>query len=215
MSVPKHLLASLISHYDYAGGPVASASLSSDGTYIAISDLSTGFEVYEMGTEVVYRSFEHDVGEPFPTPVLFIHNGNALVGGSTVGKVNIWDIHGMGKMHSLTIPKRAKVLALAAHYSAGNDASSYEFYVATGIMKENSTSYCIIWKTETLGTGQMAEVGNMSDKNPPSEPVNEVGGPSTPAIIESVEADKSESMESSRWSSAKLARPTDITKASA
>ena len=79
------------------------ASLSPNGAYIAISDLSTGFEIYEMDTELVYGSFQHDVGEPFPTPVLFIHNGNALVGGSTVGNVNIWDVHGMGKMHSLTI----------------------------------------------------------------------------------------------------------------
>lgn len=57
-----------------------------------------------METEEPVASFEHDIGEPMPTPVLFTHEGRAVIGGTTVGKVNIWDIHLMKKINSLLVP---------------------------------------------------------------------------------------------------------------
>ncbi|KAI1782179.1 WD40-repeat-containing domain protein [Ganoderma leucocontextum] len=81
----------------------ASTSLSVTGEYLAISNLDKGFDVYEMATEVLHRSFEHDVGEPYPTPVRFIHGGSVIAGGSTVGKVDLWHLR-LGKMPSLLIP---------------------------------------------------------------------------------------------------------------
>ena len=63
-----------------------------------------GFDVFRMQTEEPVASFEHEIGEPMPTPVLFTHGGRAIVGGSTVGKVNIWDVLTRGKIQSLLIP---------------------------------------------------------------------------------------------------------------
>ncbi|KAI0708453.1 WD40-repeat-containing domain protein, partial [Earliella scabrosa] len=73
-------------------GKIASASLSEDGLYLAISNLTTGFDVYRTDTQKPVGSYKHDIGDSRPTPVLFIHGGHAIVGGSTVGIVNIWDI---------------------------------------------------------------------------------------------------------------------------
>ena len=80
-----------------------SASVSEDGAYVAISNLETGFDIRALDTGNLIRSCEHDVGESWPTPVLFIHGGRAIVGGTTVGKVTIWDVF-MGKLHTLPIP---------------------------------------------------------------------------------------------------------------
>ncbi|KAI1788724.1 WD40-repeat-containing domain protein [Ganoderma leucocontextum] len=93
-------------------GKIASASVSEDGTCIVVSNLTTGFDVYLVDSGELLRSFEHDVGECLPTPVLFIHNGQAVVGGTTVGKVNMWDLD-RGKMPTLPIPNRGRVLAIA------------------------------------------------------------------------------------------------------
>ncbi|KAI1782402.1 hypothetical protein LXA43DRAFT_847067, partial [Ganoderma leucocontextum] len=82
-------------------GKIASASLSNNGTFIAVSNLTKGFDVFRMETEEPVASFEHDIGEPMPTPVLFTHEGRAIIGGTTVGKVNVWDIHSMKKINSL------------------------------------------------------------------------------------------------------------------
>ncbi|PIL35037.1 hypothetical protein GSI_02824 [Ganoderma sinense ZZ0214-1] len=147
---------------------IASTSLSPDGEYLAISNLDKGFDVYEMATEVLHRSFEHDVGEPYPTPVRFIHGGSVIVGGSTIGKVELWHLR-LGKMPSLLIPKGAKVLCLADWYSAADEPGAYQFFLATGVMNENTLSYCIIWKTEELGTDRAATPGNIQDDNAPKE----------------------------------------------
>lgn len=81
----------------------ASASVSEDGTRIAISNLRTGFDVYLLESGELLHSFVHDMGEHLPTPVLFIHDGQAIVGGTTVGKVGMWDL-ACGKMPSLSVP---------------------------------------------------------------------------------------------------------------
>lgn len=84
-----------------------------------------------MASKEPLRSFEHEVGEPRAVPVLFIHGRQAIIGGSVVRKVNVWNVF-LGKMPPLPIPStfhsllagfvvwsphvqaaRSKVLALA------------------------------------------------------------------------------------------------------
>ena len=62
-----------------------------------------GFDVYRTDTEEPVASYEHEVGKPYTMPVLFIHGGRAIVGGSGVGQVHVWDI-ALGKLQSLSIP---------------------------------------------------------------------------------------------------------------
>ncbi|PIL28478.1 hypothetical protein GSI_08516 [Ganoderma sinense ZZ0214-1] len=109
-------------------GKIASASVSEDGTCVAVSNLTTGFDIYLLDSGKLLHTFEHDVGERLPTPVLFIHNGQAVVGGSTVGRVNMWDLD-RGKMPTLSIPNRGRVLAIAAHDTG--EVGGYHLRLAT------------------------------------------------------------------------------------
>ena len=81
----------------------ASVSLSEDGKYLAVSNVDRGFDVFVMASGEPLCSFEHEVEEPRAVPVLFVHSGQAIVGGSVIGKVNVWDIF-LGKMPPLLIP---------------------------------------------------------------------------------------------------------------
>ncbi|KAI0643028.1 WD40-repeat-containing domain protein [Trametes meyenii] len=82
-------------------GRIASASVTPDGKMYAVSNVSRGFDVYYMTSDAPFCSFSHKVGVPSPVPVLFIHGGRALMGGSTVGEVDIWAVDLKHKMHSL------------------------------------------------------------------------------------------------------------------
>ena len=48
--------------------------------------------------------FEQEVNEARPVPVIWVHGGNAILGGSTIGKVMIWYVHTGSKRISLPIP---------------------------------------------------------------------------------------------------------------
>ncbi len=82
----------------------ASASLSPNGTHIAVSNVVRGFDVYKVQSEEPLASFDLQDRSALgaPVPVLFIHEGHALVGGSITGKVDLWDLY-MGKMHSIAL----------------------------------------------------------------------------------------------------------------
>ncbi|KAI0738687.1 WD40-repeat-containing domain protein [Daedaleopsis nitida] len=87
-------------------GMIASASLSPNGAYLAVSNVFKGFDVYKVQSEKPIASFEYDEPSSLksagPIPVLFIHGGRALVGGSMVGKVCLWHVN-FGKMHNLAL----------------------------------------------------------------------------------------------------------------
>lgn len=67
---------------------------------IAVSTPAMGFDLYEinsgrpLGTLKDKELQVSDTPDPagYPAPVLFIHGGCVLLGGSRVGKVYLWDI---------------------------------------------------------------------------------------------------------------------------
>ena len=75
-------------------------------------------------------TINHTIHRKVPTPVIWIHGGLALLGGSTAGKLTVWDVMGFlsngGEedghptepriLHELTIPKQAEALAIAVRY---------------------------------------------------------------------------------------------------
>lgn len=69
----------------------AAASVTEDGSRLAVSNL-TGFDIYALKTMRSEGSYPHTVGEIYATPVLFVHGGNAVLGGSVVGQVGLWDV---------------------------------------------------------------------------------------------------------------------------
>lgn len=79
----------------------ARASLTDNGENLVIANPSSGFTLYSLKTGHLIRAFGHDVGQERATPVKFIESGTAIVGGTTVGAVNIWDVATGRKLQTL------------------------------------------------------------------------------------------------------------------
>ncbi|KAI0364228.1 WD40 repeat-like protein [Pilatotrama ljubarskyi] len=73
-------------------GCIADASLSPDGSILAISNIVSGFDIYAMDTGASIGSLDNPSTHAVrAVPVLFAHGGSAIIGGSTIGVVNVWD----------------------------------------------------------------------------------------------------------------------------
>ncbi|KAI1783122.1 WD40-repeat-containing domain protein [Ganoderma leucocontextum] len=107
-------------------GQIASAAVSEDGTFIAISNVIRGFDIYSLSTGILLCSLDHDIRRTIPTQVHWIHGGLAVVGGSTAGQLTIWDVShlsdhragdqnlGRGRvLYRLPLPEHAMSVAIA------------------------------------------------------------------------------------------------------
>ncbi|RPD67767.1 WD40 repeat-like protein [Lentinus tigrinus ALCF2SS1-7] len=106
-------------------GLVAFASISHDGSLIAVSNVDRGFDVYSLASGDPVCTVDHKVLRKVPTPAIWIHGGFALLGGTTAGQLTVWDItdflgreEGAGPaevrvLYQLSIPKQAECLAIA------------------------------------------------------------------------------------------------------
>ena len=73
----------------------ADASLTKDGRLLAVSNMLTGFELYLMEAPAEVEplfSFKQDVSAGRPLPVRYLHGDCAIVGGTSHGQVNVWDV---------------------------------------------------------------------------------------------------------------------------
>ena len=69
----------------------ANLSLSKDNNFYAVSNLYTGFDIYlTKSGEPTGISMRAEVGDPYPTPVLFVHGDQALLTGSSIGVPRLW-----------------------------------------------------------------------------------------------------------------------------
>ncbi|KAH9853715.1 WD40-repeat-containing domain protein [Lenzites betulinus] len=81
-------------------GYIADASLTKDGRILAVSNMLTGFEIYSVKGFVEVEPlfpFLQDVSGGPPVPISFLHGDHALIGGTSNGKLNIWDIYSRRK----------------------------------------------------------------------------------------------------------------------
>ncbi|KAI0658042.1 WD40-repeat-containing domain protein [Cubamyces menziesii] len=116
-------------------GFMASSSLSPDGFNIAVANMVNGFDVYDLDTGAVVLSLFHKVGKEYPVPVQYVHGGNAILGGSTVGMLDLWYVEG-------TLSR--KMQTLSAHYNIECD----QFLIAAGVISDNPESPVTLWKAE-------------------------------------------------------------------
>ena len=72
------------------------------GDLLITSNILTGFDLYSLGSGSLIRAFGHDVGEKRATAVKFIESGKAILGGTTVGEMVIWDVSTGRKLQTLT-----------------------------------------------------------------------------------------------------------------
>ncbi len=87
------------------------SSVSPSGALVAASTQSSGFELYDLEAGKVIRKFKHELAEEDRRlPVSFIHGGHAIIGGSAVGRVNIWFVESGRKLPSIHIQRTQKFL---------------------------------------------------------------------------------------------------------
>ena len=99
----------------------ADASMTSDGRFLAISNMLTGFELYAMQADTELEplcSFQQEVADRPPIPVIFVHGDSALLGGTTNGQLNLWEIYSRRKqplvLEGEPYPSSARVISEAA-----------------------------------------------------------------------------------------------------
>ncbi|RPD53696.1 WD40 repeat-like protein [Lentinus tigrinus ALCF2SS1-7] len=84
-------------------GLIAHASISPDGKRFIVSNMISGFDVYETETGTSVGTINHPVAELVAVPVIFAHDGAVIIGGSAVGTVHIWDSSSYHARQGLTL----------------------------------------------------------------------------------------------------------------
>ena len=112
-------------------------SLSPDHRLLAISNHCTGFDIYDLNSDEPVMSMTHAIRKQIGPPVSFVHGGHALLGGSSTGRVNLWDVESGRRLHSLVHCGIASILFM--HAESLNTASSRGGYVCGGGMFVSSS----------------------------------------------------------------------------
>ncbi|KAJ3006965.1 hypothetical protein NUW54_g3730 [Trametes sanguinea] len=147
-------------------GVIAHSSVSPDGRTIAISNMLSGFDLYDLESQAVLRSFTHPVDMLRAVPVKFVHGGYALLGGSTAGIVHLWNVHN-GHVHqkfSLGASSSVMAIDVSCHIldmlntwrieldaQANYDAASNRFLIAAGISDGHIAVPVTIWVARDIG----------------------------------------------------------------
>ncbi|TFK65466.1 WD40 repeat-like protein [Pluteus cervinus] len=131
------------------------ASLSRDERRLAVSNFTTGFDIYDTNLMTPTQKIVHDdVLMPSPPrtclPVAFIHDGMALVGVTPSGTVGIWDWQTEQPLHTLPHEGKPPILALAAHNLENDD-----FVIATGTGALGDGTYIQIWQTQPTAHAEL------------------------------------------------------------
>ncbi|KAH9914785.1 WD40-repeat-containing domain protein [Epithele typhae] len=138
-------------------GRITDAHFSADGRFLAVSNSLTGFEVFLMrkpGSVESLFTAHQDVSAGCCLPVRFLHQGTAIFGGTSNGKINIWNIYNRLKQ-SLSLGEGECVFAIDSFYDASTDG----FYIATGVFNKDAACRIILWKAvdvvDALGDGSL------------------------------------------------------------
>ncbi|KAI0801860.1 WD40-repeat-containing domain protein [Irpex lacteus] len=128
------------------------ASVSPNGEFFAVSNPPARFDVYRIDgqpdshTPVRVLVDESDADLPeSPTPVVFVHDGHALLTGSSTGTPKLWDA-GKGILHHrIHVQAGKRILAVAASFSINEeDPAMDEFKIALGLLDTTSSESEIV-----------------------------------------------------------------------
>ena len=97
------MLATLLITSTDVGLSRGDASITPDGSKLVVSNMRSGFDIYDAATGTSLATLTHTVDQIRTVPVRFIHGGNVILGGSTVGLANLWDVATCRKQQSLVI----------------------------------------------------------------------------------------------------------------
>ncbi|EIW80321.1 hypothetical protein CONPUDRAFT_73472 [Coniophora puteana RWD-64-598 SS2] len=141
------LLISYVHHglafWDAVTGKVYNRISSNTPMLLAISNINAGFDIYDLVLGTLLASFTHKVGRKLRIPVLFLHSGGALIGGTTTGNITMWDTKTEAFLQVLEHGDGDTVLALAgpAHLSD----QKRPFIVTAGAASRLGTPFIKLW----------------------------------------------------------------------
>ena len=138
-----------------------------DGRKLVVSNMTSGFDIYDIETGASLRALGHRVAELLAIPVMFAQGGAVIVGGSAVGKAHIWDATTyelcqdlshegevscvLSAMQRSCTADSDRILALDAHDNRVNN----RYLIATGISNPGLKPAVTLWyaeeKADSLG----------------------------------------------------------------
>ncbi|RPD70235.1 WD40 repeat-like protein, partial [Lentinus tigrinus ALCF2SS1-7] len=71
---------------------IGGSSMSPKGSIIALTIMGAGFDLYDLDTGDCVMSFADESDGSRTVPVLLVHGGRALLGGSTIGRATLWNV---------------------------------------------------------------------------------------------------------------------------
>ncbi|KAI6096383.1 WD40-repeat-containing domain protein [Pisolithus sp. B1] len=130
-----------MAHFVYVKTLVGSMSMSHDRNVLVVSNVTSGFDIYHLNDSSLDGSMLQ-LSNGMLVPVAFIHGGQAILGGSTCGKVQIWDSTDRSLLGTLMHDTKDIVLSIAAHVESRED----RFLIATGTCAlEGRRGYVQLW----------------------------------------------------------------------
>ncbi|KDQ06352.1 hypothetical protein BOTBODRAFT_181678 [Botryobasidium botryosum FD-172 SS1] len=127
---------------------IGSSDVSPDASQMVACNLRDGFEVYPLAPTlpVASASFKAAASPDRPFPVLFVHSGEAILGGSASGRFQLWDLQSSTPLQTLPHENGGTTQAIAAC----SDGDSKIRRIATAI-SDQEQSTIKIWQAHVSG----------------------------------------------------------------
>lgn len=157
-----------IAHFFYLKTLVGAMHISPDGNTLVVSNLDSGFDVYHLNNCTLDGSILHPC-HGRKIPVAFIHGGFAVLSGSPIGQVSIWDASSRVLLQVLKHEAMDTVLSAAAYAEWESD----RFLIATGtIARENSQPGIYLWHAIKVVPGRVRQGSVAGLASTASKPIN-------------------------------------------
>ncbi|KAI0054364.1 hypothetical protein BV25DRAFT_1817164, partial [Artomyces pyxidatus] len=122
---------------------IGRSALSSDHKYLALSNLFDGFDLYRLPDGRFLKNFPGLLTDNVPIPLCFVHDGTALLFGSSSGLPTLWSVKTCSLLQGLRHPSTTS-LALQAY----NDFGSR--YIATATAETGGDTHVKVWQASPL-----------------------------------------------------------------
>ncbi|EPS92446.1 hypothetical protein FOMPIDRAFT_1107525, partial [Fomitopsis schrenkii] len=120
-------------------GAIGRSSLSPCNELLAIHNIAAGFDVYRIDTRKRISTFRYQPSQYVSLPVLFLHGGKALLTGSDVGRVRVYDIattlqvdqlnHSNVVLYLILIPVQASFTGQRRRIATGSSETGEATYI--------------------------------------------------------------------------------------
>ncbi|KAH9934416.1 WD40-repeat-containing domain protein [Amylocystis lapponica] len=121
-------------------------AVSPNNRSLAICTVSSGFEVYRIpaGLRIFKLTPDPNEDPEVILPIIYVHNGSMLLGGSITGKLRLWNASNGQHWQTLRLEESVTLQCVAGYYHEASD----HFVIAAGASEHNTANSVFIWQTE-------------------------------------------------------------------